>query len=123
MFKSYRIHQEQIRNVALSLKKINQNKKPDPLASQRARNRTPTQNCSRNGNAALLHVQKPLREIGAVKRRAKNILTGTSPETEASALNTLAIRCLRCGEKFPVTDFLYTKKSSLCIPCWEEKEV
>lgn len=123
MFKSYRIHQEQIRNVASNLKKINQNKKPDPLTSQRVGNRTPIQNCSRNENAVLLHVQKPLRETGAVKRRIKNIQAGTPPEMEAYVLNTVAIRCLRCGERFPVTDFLYTKKTSLCISCWEEKEV
>jgi len=123
MFKSYRIHQEQIRNVALNLKKISQTKKPDPLTSQRAGNRTPIQNCSINGKAALSHLQKPLRQTCAVKRRAKKIQTGTTQKTGASVFCALAVQCLQCGENFPMSDFLYTKKTNLCISCWEEKEV
>jgi formylmethanofuran dehydrogenase subunit E len=34
-----------------------------------------------------------------------------------------AMRCHRCGEEFPLLDFHYTKKSGLCIPCWETKVV
>jgi len=32
-----------------------------------------------------------------------------------------SIRCMRCGDDFPISDFLYTKKSGLCISCWEIK--
>jgi len=32
------------------------------------------------------------------------------------------IRCFVCGDHFPVTDFLYTKKSGLCIACWEKRQ-
>jgi hypothetical protein len=31
------------------------------------------------------------------------------------------LRCFRCGGAFPVTDFLRTKKSGLCVPCWDRK--
>ena len=29
------------------------------------------------------------------------------------------LRCRRCGESFPPSDFLYTQKTGLCILCWE----
>jgi hypothetical protein len=55
---------------------------------------------------------------------ALNLKKGnTSPSREFSGHQVPAIRCFRCGEKFPVTDFYYTKKSGLCIPCWEVKGV
>jgi hypothetical protein len=45
------------------------------------------------------------------------------PQTEAAqAQQSLsAIKCFRCGDAFPVTDFLYTKETGLCIQCWEAK--
>jgi|GEM_PF-4515445 hypothetical protein len=36
---------------------------------------------------------------------------------------TVAIPCRRCGEQYPLSDFYYTKKTGLCIPCWEEKGI
>ena len=33
------------------------------------------------------------------------------------------MRCLRCNTRIPEMDYLYTKKTGLCIPCWEEQVV
>ncbi len=32
-------------------------------------------------------------------------------------------QCIRCSARIPAMDFLYTKKTGLCIPCWEEQEI
>jgi len=40
---------------------------------------------------------------------------------ESHEFSIPAVRCFRCGDMFPVTDFLSTKKSGLCISCWETK--
>ena len=122
VFKSYRIHQEQIRNVALSLKKFTQNKHPDTFASHRLKKQTPIQNCNISRSATGSPDRKNLWDTSVVKRRPSYIKTGTSSETDAILSNGLAIRCLQCGENFPVTDFLYTNKTSLCIPCWEQND-
>jgi len=50
---------------------------------------------------------------------AERVLPGLNGESHRHSIP--AIRCFRCGESFPVTDFISTKKSGLCIPCWERK--
>jgi len=52
----------------------------------------------------------------------RNDSTILSPEDSALYEPVLpTIRCFRCGERYPVTDFLRTKKSGLCESCWKPK--
>ncbi|MDP3563667.1 MAG: hypothetical protein Q8R70_04185, partial [Methanoregula sp.] len=60
---------------------------------------------------------------GAVKGPVTYGLTDTFPGTEAPGHTGTAIQCFRCGDGFSVTDYLYTKKTGLCISCWEARVV
>ena len=33
------------------------------------------------------------------------------------------LRCLLCGDSFPLMDFYYTQKTGLCIVCWERNVI
>ena len=66
------------------------------------------------------------REQSAIVPGTSGNRMGTVPETsapvpECERPKMPGIRCRQCGEMFPVLDFHYTKKTGLCIPCWEAK--
>jgi hypothetical protein len=66
------------------------------------------------------------RDQGAVSPGSPGIRNNAVPESgsdlaAAEGPRVPAIRCRQCGERFPVLDFHYTKKTGLCIPCWEAK--
>jgi hypothetical protein len=122
VLKGYKIHQEQIANVARTLKESTQRLRPEPLTIAHAGKRKPATKSGTTGSA----VHSPRNIVwgtGAVKGSVTNVQTDTPPGTEETGQITPAIQCFRCGDGFPVTDFLYTKKTGLCIPCWEAKVV
>jgi hypothetical protein len=66
------------------------------------------------------------RDQGAVSPGSSGMQKAGTPDTGAGIAvrerpKVPAIRCRKCGEQFPVLDFHYTKKTGLCIPCWERK--
>ncbi len=99
MFSSSRIHQEQIRNVAQSLKAPYLMRKADSCVS----------------GTTTTSTQRKRPEPGSTV----TIQCQRSPGLPPSP----AMRCPRCSARVPEMDFLYTQKTGLCIPCWEKQEV
>jgi formylmethanofuran dehydrogenase subunit E len=83
------------------------------------------------GAARSLHkiAEKPEDNLRfTVRKIPKNSISSKDPVHKGSVTHSapahralLPVQCFRCGDAFPETDFLYTKKSGLCISCWERK--
>lgn len=112
MFRSHRIHEDQIKKTAQALK-----------APYQVRNTVSV--TAENSGLAVQQVIKPVESHGKERGCSGNLLMDNrhkqSPEA-LSASSIPAIRCKKCNARIPTTDFLYTKKTCLCIPCWEEQE-
>ena len=114
MLKSNRIHEEQIESISRAMKELYHVRRTELPVLHTNRFRAGAIGCAGLG---VSHQANPS--------------AGTLPENQCdgntispaglSQRNLPAIRCLRCGDAFPVTDFLYTKKTGLCILCWEAK--
>src|SRR5208337_1678495 len=104
---SYGVHHEQIQRLNESMRDMySQRGNTKPLSTQGCLSMYREQNTIQPGSRGTQAVS--LSETGADPR------AGKGPKVPA-------IRCRQCGEQFPVLDFHYTKKSGLCIPCWESK--
>jgi hypothetical protein len=119
----YRTHEEQIASIAQTMRELYHVRRDDSNAND----------VPGTGNSAVS--QDISDEIGernprfSVRNTTKNVKTLKSRKHQASGTDSApaqqslsAIKCFRCGDAFPVTDFLYTKESGLCIPCWESKK-
>jgi len=120
--KGYRIHEDQVRNVAQYFRELYHIRKTGRQTPVRNKRGTRDMAGSSDGVSPSLH-------DGHVW------VTGTvrgpilySPEENPSSWKSpgsmkRAVRCVQCGIDFPVADFLYTKKSGLCIDCWEKQVI
>jgi hypothetical protein len=120
MLKSYKMHEAQLAGIAQSMKELYNMRRPEPSQPASTRFRTGTPSRNRPANATLgtgsriLHQNDSGGDCVTITRYENN------PGPRNTSSETLpVIRCSRCGDEFPVTDFLYTKKSGLCIACWE----
>jgi hypothetical protein len=104
---SYGVHHEQIQHLNESLK---------VMYSQRGyRKPQSTQGC-----ISVYREQSAISPGAQGTRTSRAHENGTDlPAWEGPKIP--AMRCRQCGEQFPVLDFYYTKKTGLCIPCWEAK--
>ena len=121
MLESFKVHSERVESIAKSLKDLSHS--PGTSVAQGKILPGP-------GSQHPIRYQKA---AGIIASRTYSLGAGTcnarsSPEPrpgtdcpEPEGHSMPAIRCFRCGDEFPVTDFLYTKKSGLCIPCWEKR--
>jgi hypothetical protein len=109
---SYRIHQEQIKKVEESLR------------APYRRTRT-GQGVYEIPGWATVQEKQPLAR-GSIQLRQQSMLRGKrSQKPESPNLPpppVPAMRCVRCNSRIHEMDYLYTKKTGLCIPCWEEQE-
>jgi hypothetical protein len=119
VLKGYKIHQEQIENVARTLKEFTQPRRPGYLMAGRPVKRKQRLISRTTGNAGCLQ-RNIVWETGAAKGPVTDLQIDPIPGTEAPVLTGPVLWCRRCGEGFPVMDFLYT---GLCISCWEAKVV
>jgi hypothetical protein len=121
MIKFQRLHDEQIKKVAQSLKapyhaRNTESGKQEISGAVRTQIKSPEP----AGTSQML-------QLKSRSRSRKN--TGMAPkdsrdERPLPQLNPVAVmQCIQCGDRFPVTDFLYTKKTCICISCWERKVV
>lgn len=119
MIKSYRIHQEQIKKVEQSLKA--------PYLIHKA------ESCMHetSGRAGIqierpehTAVTRPTRrqKFPGPGRKTSDWESDDKRELQLFPSPLPAIRCTRCSARMPMMDFLYTKKTGLCISCWEERE-
>ena len=123
MFKGYRIHQEQLANVARSLKELSVTRLPDPQPLVRSGKNRAKPKTRMTGRTASPRVHKTVWETNPLKGSVKHVPAEIQPRTKAPGSLDPVNRCLRCGEDFPANDFLYTKKTGLCISCWVAKVI
>jgi len=120
VLKSYKIHEEQIANVAKELKELYYTRRPDSWPPGSCGKGNENQKKGKAGIIQRLKVHKTIWETGPVEGPATHGQNELLPKMETPGRTVTAIRCFRCGTDFPVADFHYTKKSGLCIDCWEE---
>jgi hypothetical protein len=120
---TYRIHHEQIKKVEQSLKAPYRRRLADPCIHQ-----TP--------GMAMMQVIRPEPENTVPIQRQKSYANDRNNVPGAKGMKrdlrqdppnvppppVPAMRCLRCKTRMPEIDYLYTKKTGLCITCWEELE-
>ena len=123
MLKSYRIHQEQIENVRKNLIDIYRTRLVDPQPASRPGRGRPRSKSGATAPESRSQAGKIIWGTGAVKGPVTDMPTDGFPGNALSGPKVPAMRCSGCSSYFPVSDFLYTKKSGLCISCWEEKVV
>ena len=116
----YRTHQEQIQKVEQSLKAPFQIRTVDPNPYERTG--TENRQVKRPEPDGISQIQK---SFGHEVENAGGALS--DKQIRLDSKNSLrhpvsAIKCLRCNACMPEMDFLYTKKTGLCISCWEEQE-
>ena len=90
----------------------------------------------RINNTRIIRVSKTMKESADAKstiiptdtdkavtgfRQVPQMTPDVHPVPEFHGYSIPVIRCFRCGDTFPVTDFISTKKSGLCISCWKTK--
>lgn len=113
MFSSHRIHEEQIKKSAQSLKALYQVRNAESVIYERS-------------GVVRSQVRQPEKspcKYGEGTNPASDYCRDKKLPLDLSSPQIHAMRCIRCNARIPVTDFLYTKKTGLCIPCWEEMEV
>lgn len=122
VLKGYRIHEDHIRNVARTFVELYHTRRPHLLPA---------------GHAGKKLKQGSETALGTTHTRVSKTIWGAGPVQEAATHEhdeknhdpiippspITAVRCYHCGVNFPVADFLYTKRSGLCIDCWEEMVV
>jgi hypothetical protein len=120
VFKGYKIHEDQIANIARNLKEHCHTRRHDSQQPSHSRRGNVKQTNGKTGNALCVRIRKTVWETGPVEEPVINSQKNLLPRMETPGRAVTAVRCFRCGVDFPVADFLYTKKSGLCIDCWEE---
>jgi hypothetical protein len=120
VLKGYRIHEEQIRNVARNFRELYHARRPDLQPAGRTGRGDVKQPNRKTGSASRVQVGKTVWETGPMEGSGAEGQDNLLLEMETPGRTISAIRCYRCGVDFPVADYLYTKKSGLCIDCWEE---
>jgi hypothetical protein len=122
LIKGYKIHEEQIRNIAREFRELYHARRPASLSAVRA-GKKPEQKNRASRSAALPYIHKIVWKTSPLEGSVEENQYDLLPEMETPGRTVTAIRCTRCGIAFPVADFLYTKKSGLCIDCWEEMAI
>jgi len=109
MNEPYRVHQEHIRRLKKYLKVIYSQR--SGAKDWRIPEHSPV---SPGENAGM-----PLPSQGETPPVSSTVETGEVPPA-GERRHKFPIRCRQCGEGYPLLDYYYTKKTGLCIPCWEE---
>ena len=120
VLKNYTIHEEQIACIARELKERSCTRRPDSLPPDRFGWGTVKQKGGKTGSALPPQIRKTIWETSPVGGFEADGSDDLLPIMEPPKKTVTAVRCYRCGIHFPVADFHYTKKSGLCIDCWEE---
>ena len=120
MLKWYRTHQEQIENIAQSLKELYYAPRPGPRPGVLP---APEQQGGVSHPGGHSATRRNARKTHPVTSSIRESRKGGSHSPGSSLLTVPAMRCCRCNTCFPRADYLYTKKSGLCISCWEAKVV
>lgn len=123
MFKSYRLHEKQLAGIAQTMEDLYGKRQPDS-ANGTSRSRKSKSARALHNDAVFSGVESR-QMIKPVTKKWRPSQRAVHPKSaQLSALgkqDLLPVQCVRCGDAFPKADFEYTKKSGLCISCWEIK--
>ena len=121
MLKSYRLHEEQLANIAQALKQMYHLMHINSIAN--------------SGTSGTREIERVQSLDSFQISDAQGLKVGTNQKKNRSAEKwgsrksvpdpvhferETSVKCSQCGETFPYIDFLYTEKSGLCIICWEK---
>jgi hypothetical protein len=112
MFSSHRIHEDQIKKAAQSLKALYHIRNTGFATTE-------------SSGLAVQQVIRPEKSQGNERGATLNLSMDDRHNQSPDAFTTSPIpdrQCKKCNARIPAIDFLYTKKTCLCIPCWEEQE-
>ena len=104
MIRSHRMHEDQIAGIAQTMKDLYQVRR---IHSQ------PVMSGNAGRTAAVT--------MTIEERAERSGYPEPAPANPPAQRNIPSIRCIGCGDGFPITDYQYTKESGLCISCWEIK--
>jgi formylmethanofuran dehydrogenase subunit E len=113
MFRSHRIHEEQIKKSAQNLKALYQIRNTGSATTE-------------SSGLAVQQAIRPEKSHGKDRGATGNLSMDNRHIQSPEAFTPPSIparRCKKCNARIPAIDFLYTKKTGLCIPCWEEQVV
>jgi len=120
MFTSYRIHQEQLRHLNDYLNTIYSRRIDEQEEDTEKRDLV-------SWNLKKTEMESDIQPV-TFRHTAKH--DGLTPMASSrrnlpgkEGRNNSVYRCRWCGEPFPLLDFYYTKKTGLCILCWEDSVI
>ena len=121
MLKSYRIHEEQIKSVAKTMKELyHTRRETSPFVQIPLQTRSVSRTRNLYFRMANPGFGQTLQETETNGRLLLNRNKDDKRLIPKSIDHSVQpIQCFQCGDRFPITDFYYTKKSGLCIACWE----
>jgi hypothetical protein len=115
MLPSHRIHAEQIKKVAQNMKALYNIRHAEPGIQKNSGWAGTRVNRTKPASTTVT-------QLYASQTRNGNVPAFNNGNADIISADPVpALRCMRCNDHFLVTDFLYTKKSGLCISCWEVK--
>jgi hypothetical protein len=122
MPKAYRMHGEQIASIAQTMKELYHVRRIDSDKTGRSESGGATRSLHTVLDKAGVNSQLTGRAMSKKRRPSRGSLQSVST-TDSPVVQEAgsSIQCFLCGDNFPETDFHYTKKSGLCISCWERK--
>ena len=123
MHKSYKMHDAQLASIAQTIKQMYHVRRFDSVANP-GRSETGSVPRPQNNDTGMRRAtpRNTVRTMAETGTPSKGFVHPESaPESAPVKQARPSIKCSRCGDNFPEQDFLYTKKSGLCISCWEVK--
>ena len=123
MHKSYRLHEEQLAGIARSIKQVYRRPHIESIANTHGFiTGDGPQAKPHTAGLSMVISGRISRTIPEISRSVKGITyPGSAPDSAPVRRMVTSFKCFQCGDAFPPLDFQYTKKSGLCIPCWEAK--
>jgi|WetSurMetagenome_2_1015567.scaffolds.fasta_scaffold33774_4 hypothetical protein len=122
MLKSYKMHEAQLAGIAQSMKELYHMRRPEssPSTTTRFQASMPSRkDCPANAAPGAGSRIPRMADSGEDRISRQGYQNRPASRNTSAEFTLPVIRCSRCGDDFPVTDFLYTKKTGLCIACWE----
>ena len=120
VLKGYKIHEDQVANVARDLKEYYHTRRLDSQPSGCYGMGDGKQKNEKAGSVPCRQVRKTIWKTSPMDEPLNDDKNALLPKIETPDPTVTAIHCFRCGIDFPVADFFYTQKSGLCIDCWEK---
>jgi hypothetical protein len=117
------IHEEYIKKIAQTLNAPYQVRKVESGLQETSGTVRTQKNCPESAGINPTHRQKFRGKDRKSNGMAPNNNRYKRLSLEVSLSSVPAMQCIECNDRFPLMDYLYTKKTGLCIRCWEEKEI